>query len=46
MKLHNAHVIKYWSWKVWVAKQLCRPLAQTFYVQWHNDELAKAGVTA
>lgn len=35
----NHHCYQYYRWKAWVALQLGRPLAQTFFVQWADDEL-------
>lgn len=40
--LHNAHVVKWYRWKVWVAKQQGRLMAQTFWIEWHNEELARS----
>lgn len=42
MTLHNSHVIKYWRWRIWLAKEFCRPLALTFLIEWHNQELEKS----
>lgn len=39
--MHNAHVIKWYRWRIWVAQTQCRPFAQTILIEWHNDELAK-----
>lgn len=40
--LMNAHVIKWWRWRIWVARQQRRLMAETFLIQWHNDEFEKA----
>ena len=42
MNLQNSHVIKWYSWRIWCAKQAGRLMLQTFLVEWHNEELALA----
>jgi hypothetical protein len=42
MKLHNAHVLKWYRWQIWLARQQCRPFAETVLIEWHNQELTKA----
>lgn len=38
----NAHVVKWYRWRIWLAKQQCRPLALTFLIEWYNEELERA----
>jgi hypothetical protein len=41
VKLHNAHVVKWYRFRIWLARQMCKPLKETFLIEWHNEELAK-----
>lgn len=43
MSLHNAHVVKWHRWRIWVTEQQGRLLALTFLIEWHNEELARCG---
>ncbi len=43
MNLHNSHVLKWYRWQIWLAKTQYRLFAQTILIEWHNEELAKAG---
>jgi hypothetical protein len=36
---HNDHVLKWYRWRIWLAKQQGRLLAQTFLIEWYNQEL-------
>jgi hypothetical protein len=40
--MQNAHVILFLRWQVWCARRAGRLMAQTFWTQWHNEELAKS----
>ena len=42
MNLHNAHVLKWYRWNIWCARQQGRLLRETFLIQWHNEELESA----
>jgi hypothetical protein len=42
--MHNAHVIKWYRWQIWLARQACRPFAETVLIEWHNQELARQEV--
>jgi len=37
----NAHILKWYRWRIWCAKMDGRLFAQTVLIQWHNEELAK-----
>lgn len=39
--IHNSHVIKYYRWKAFVAKEQNRWLAYEFFKEWANEEMAK-----
>jgi hypothetical protein len=45
MEIHNAHVIKWYRWKIWCAKQRGSPFALTLLIQWHNEEIVYANST-
>ena len=40
MSLHNSHILKFYRLQIFMAKG--RPMAQTFWIQWHNDELERS----
>lgn len=35
----NAHVLKWYRWQIWLARQQGRPFAETVLIEWHNREL-------
>jgi hypothetical protein len=36
---HNAHVIKWLRWRIWMAEQMGRPWAQTLLIAYCNEEM-------
>ncbi len=42
MNLQNSHVLKWWRWQIWMAKQDGRQFAETMLIEWHNVELEKS----
>lgn len=39
--LHNAHVLLWFRWQIWMARQQGRQFHETLLIQWHNEELAR-----
>jgi len=42
--MHNAHVLLFYRWNIWLASKMGRLFHATMLIQWHNDELALASV--
>jgi hypothetical protein len=40
-EFHNAHVLLFYRWNIWLARRSGRLMRMTFLIQWHNEELAK-----
>jgi hypothetical protein len=41
-ELHNAHVLLFYRWNIWLAATMGRLFHQTMLTEWHNEELARA----
>jgi hypothetical protein len=39
--MHNAHVLLFYRWHIWLAKQQGRLFHQTVLTEWHNEELER-----
>ena len=36
---HNTHILKWYRWQIFLAKQQGRLFAQTMLIEWYNEEL-------
>ena len=42
VELHNAHVLVWYRWHIWLAATMGRLFHQTMLTQWHNEEAARS----